>query len=233
MVNFANATRGPLHHFFFWTKRLLFRRNAGSWLAVFTMVPVIVILVAFFAQPEYREAISNTRFRERHDRAFEQQTLLDSSLPIFIVLGATGVGKSSFIGRARSRHIVTGEPPVVGETLKSREYSAQISLWLVWSSALTMSSETVNSQFNKFSSLSSDGYLIDTPGIDESDRTRTDIEIMQQIHNELINRRLCDKMLMELIFLYDISQPRAYGTVLNVRLSMIDVYSIHADSARP
>ena len=96
-----------------------------------------------------------------------------------------------------------------------------------------MNLETVNSQFYRFSSLSRDGYLIDTPGIDESDRTRTDIEIMSQIHNELDKLRLYDKMLMGLIFLYDISQPRAYGTVLNVRLSMIDVYSIHADSARP
>ena len=96
-----------------------------------------------------------------------------------------------------------------------------------------MSSETVNSQFYRFSSLSSDGYLIDTPGIDESDRTRTDIEIMQQIHNELNYLRLYDKMLMGLIFLYDISQPRAYGTVLNVLLSIVYVNSIHADSTRP
>ena len=96
-----------------------------------------------------------------------------------------------------------------------------------------MSLETVNSQFYKFSSLSRDGYLIDTPGIDESDRTRTDIEIMQQIHNELDKLRLYDKTLMGLIFLYDISQPRAYGTVLNVRLSMIDIYSLHADPDRP
>ena len=213
-------------------KRLLYRRNAGSWLAVFTTISALVILAAFFAQPEYREAVSNARFRERHDRAFEQQTRLDSSLPIFAVLGATGVGKSSFIGRAGGRHIITGEPPTVGETLKSREYSAQTSLWPVWSSALTMSLETVKSQFYKFSSLSSDGYLIDTPGIDESDRTRTDMEIMQQIHNDLYNLRLYDKMLTGLIFLYDISQPRAYGTVLNVRLSMVDVYSIRTDSTR-
>ena len=230
---FANAKRGLLDHFFFWTKRLFYRRDAGGWLVLLTMVPALVILVAFFAQPEYREAVSNARFRERHDRAFKQQTLLDSSLPIFAVLGATGVGKSSFIGRAGGRHIISGAPPVVGETLKSRECSVQTSPWLVCSSALTMSLETVNSQFYKFSSLSSDGYLIDTPGIDESDRTRTDIEIMQQIHNELNYLRLYDKMLMGLIFLYDISQPRAYGTVLNVRLSMIHVYGIHADSTRP
>lgn len=193
---------GLLDQFFFWTKGLFYRRNASGWLVVITLLPVLVILVAFFARPEYREAVSNARFRERHDRTFEQQTLLDSSLPIFAVLGATGVGKSSFIRRAGGRHIISGESPIVGETLKS---------------------QTMNSQFYRFSSLSSDGYLIDTPGIDESDRTRTDMEIMQQIHNELDKLRLYDKMLMGLIFLYDISQPRAYGTVLNAMNSTADM----------
>ena len=118
--------RGLLDHFFFWTKGLFYRRNAGGWLVVITLLPVLVILVAFFARPEYREAVPNARFRERHDRTFEQQTLLDSSLPIFAVLGATGVGKSSFIGRAGGRHIISGEPPIVGETLKSRQCSAKL-----------------------------------------------------------------------------------------------------------
>ena len=106
--------------------------------------------------------------------------------------------------------------------------------WLLSNPLLILRSETVDSQIYKFkSALSKDGYLIDTPGIDESNRTRTDIEIMQQIHNELDNLKLYDKTLMGIIFLYDISQPRAYGTVLNVYLLKVSVYGVDADSSRP
>ena len=80
-------------------KSLFYRRSTDGWLAVIIMIPVLVLLFAELARPEYREAMSNAELRKQHNRLSQQPTLLDSSLPIFALVGMTGVGKSSFIGR--------------------------------------------------------------------------------------------------------------------------------------
>lgn len=82
---------------------------------------------------------------------------------------------------------------------------------------LTLNIDTDTNDFYFFdSAITGPGYLIDTPGIDESNRTRTDTEIMMTIENSLKEVQFRDKLLMGLIFLYDIHQPRAYGSILNV-----------------
>ena len=77
--------------------------------------------------------------------------------------------------------------------------------------------ETEQCEIYRFESFATGpGYLIDTPGIDESNRTRTDTEIMNLIQNELERVQIYDKMLTGLVYLYDIRQPRVYGSTLNV-----------------
>ncbi|KAG8533360.1 uncharacterized protein KY384_002143 [Bacidia gigantensis] len=175
---------------------LLHIQSTDRWLAWIVVFPLVVGLLMIFLQ--LTGALSNAKLLQ----TFRMQPQLDGNLPIFAVIGATGVGKSSFIKTAGGLNFMSGEQPVIGETLVS---------------------ETVNSQIYRFASKSQDGYLIDTPGIDESNRTRTDVEIMQTIHNQLDRLKKRDKLLMGLIFMYDISQPRAYGTVLKAMDTTADM----------
>ncbi|CAN9080360.1 unnamed protein product [Alternaria alternata] len=137
----------------------------------------------------------NASFIEVNAPNYNRQAALDISLPLFAVLGATGVGKSSFIATLGGRHVKTNEQPTIGYHLES---------------------QTEQCEIYRFESLATGpGYLIDTPGIDEGNRTRTDTEIMNLIQNELERVQIYDKMLTGLVYLYDIRQPRVYGSTLN------------------
>ncbi|RYO08321.1 hypothetical protein AA0121_g11463 [Alternaria tenuissima] len=137
----------------------------------------------------------NASFIEVNAPNYNRQAALDINLPLFAVLGATGVGKSSFITTLGGRHVNTNELPAIGHQLESKTEQCEIY------------------RFESFAT--GPGYLIDTPGIDESNRTRTDTEIMNLIQNELERVQIYDKMLTGLVYLYDIRQPRVYGSTLN------------------
>lgn len=57
---------------------------------------------------------------------YNRRSKLDTSLPLFAILGATGVGKSSFITTLGGRHVKTDKPPGIGHQLESREFSKAI-----------------------------------------------------------------------------------------------------------
>jgi GTP-binding protein EngB required for normal cell division len=61
-------------------------------------------------------------FIESNAPNYNRRAALDVSLPLFAVLGATGVGKSSFITTLGGRHVKTNEPPAIGYRLESREF---------------------------------------------------------------------------------------------------------------
>jgi ABC-type molybdenum transport system ATPase subunit/photorepair protein PhrA len=68
----------------------------------------------------------NASFIEVNAPNYNRQAVLDISLPLFAVLGATGVGKSTFITTLGGRHVSTNELPVIGHRLESREFSKTI-----------------------------------------------------------------------------------------------------------
>jgi predicted GTPase len=68
----------------------------------------------------------NASFIEVNAPNYNRQAALDISLPLFAVLGATGVGKSSFIATLGGRDVKTNEPPAIGHRLQSREFSQTI-----------------------------------------------------------------------------------------------------------
>src|SRR5438034_10758244 len=39
---------------------------------------------------------------------------LDRDVPIFAIMGKTGIGKSTFIGQLGGRHVETGQLPIIG-----------------------------------------------------------------------------------------------------------------------
>jgi hypothetical protein len=82
---------------------------------------------------------------------------------------------------------------------------------------LSHRSETEQCEIYRFESLAiGPGYLIDTPGIEESNRTRTNTEIMNLIQNELERVQIYDRILTGLVYLYDIRQLHVYDSTLNV-----------------
>lgn len=68
----------------------------------------------------------NASFIEVNAPNYNRQAALDINLPLFAVLGATGVGKSSFITTLGGRHVNTNELPAIGHQLESSEFSETI-----------------------------------------------------------------------------------------------------------
>lgn len=60
----------------------------------------------------------NNKFNEIP--SYYQESKLDSRLPVYAVLGVTGVGKSSFIAAVGGKHVETGDAPSIGHQLESR-----------------------------------------------------------------------------------------------------------------
>ncbi|KPI35174.1 Vegetative incompatibility protein HET-E-1 [Cyphellophora attinorum] len=175
-------------------KTAVFRRGV-SYVDVATL---LIFAVVLFIVPHWLTGSDGVQ-------SYQQERKLDSNLPIYAVLGVTGVGKSTFIATAGGKHIETGRPPSISHQLESH---------------------TDATNFYRFDSrITGPGCLVDTPGIDESNRTRTDTEIMLTIENSLRELNVKDKLLMGLIFLYDIRSPRATGsilTALDTTLHMMD-----------
>jgi hypothetical protein len=120
--NRHNAS-GSRDQLYFRTRRWYYS-VASHWKMIlwFLLVPIATSCFMMARQASFIEANAPN---------YNRQAELDSSLPIFAVLGATGVGKSSFIARLDGRHLRTNELPSIGHRLQSREYSFQLNLGCV------------------------------------------------------------------------------------------------------
>ncbi|OXV09199.1 hypothetical protein Egran_03041 [Elaphomyces granulatus] len=122
--------------------------------------------------------------------SFSAGVAFDHSLPIFAVIGRTGVGKSTFVNSLGGRHN-DGNDATVCHGLDS------------CTSSLGLYKVDING---------GQVYLIDTPGFD--DVRMSDTEIMDLIFQELLRLYHGDKLVKGLIYLHDISQARIGGLAL-------------------
>ena len=162
---------------------------------------------------------------------YGQEVSLDSNRPIYVVVGVTGVGKSSFIKAVGGKHVSSKEPPGVGRIMKSRKIRCFFRL----NPALVKFTETPALETEKcgvyeFKSVQTPpGYLIDSPGFDGSNRTRSDMDVLDHIYTELDLMNKTDKFVMGLIFLHDIRDDRIKGSVENVSRICAMLFITNAD----
>ena len=135
---------------------------------------------------------------------------IDHSVPIFAIVGKTGVGKSQFINVLGGRHIEDGRPPQVGHTLASCKYRSGCA----WCSANDLPG-THGMPIYKAVVNDEPVYLMDTPGFDDSEMS-SDRQILIDIFSELLDLYKNQRLLSGIIYLYDISQPRIGGLTIEV-----------------
>ncbi|KAE9368404.1 hypothetical protein N431DRAFT_381805 [Stipitochalara longipes BDJ] len=104
---------------------------------------------------------------------------------IVAVMGVTGAGKSSFIS------LLSGEDVKIGHDLESN---------------------TSEAQFFSFSHGSGSGYLIDTPGFDDTSRSNTDI--LKEVAACFCNMYAKGLKLNGIVYLHRISDPRMSGSAM-------------------
>lgn len=105
---------------------------------------------------------------------------IDPSAPIVLLMGKTGVGKSTFINTVGGRHVSTGAAPKAGNRLGASWYQASINGMNV--------------------------YLVDTPGFDDDEIS--DLQVLKHISKGLQNSYRNGRLINGVVYLYDISQSR-------------------------
>jgi hypothetical protein len=93
----------------------------SSWTPSGLQIVAVILLILCLA---WQPGIAAWKLYFRASNAHPQLDLLDKSLPLFAILGRTGVGKSSFIHTLRGRYVKTGEAPIIGHSLGSCKSSA-------------------------------------------------------------------------------------------------------------
>ena len=97
---------------------------------------------------------------------------------------------------------------------------------MYWKAAL----ETERCGVYEFNSVQTPpGYLIDSPGFDGSNKTRSDMDVLNHIYTELDLMNKTDKFVMGLIFLHDIRDDRIKRSVENVRRICAMLFITNAD----
>lgn len=56
------------------------------------------------------------------------KTMIDAEIPAILILGRSGVGKSTFIHQLGAVDVVTGLPPAIGHELRSGSLAYKITL---------------------------------------------------------------------------------------------------------
>ena len=101
-------------------KNLMPKQSGQSWVSTFKLR--LVVVMAFVAMLlSFRAPISASARTLLGQMAVPQEFRpeIDASLPVFAILGKTGVGKSTFINELGGRNIKNNLPPRIGETLES------------------------------------------------------------------------------------------------------------------
>jgi hypothetical protein len=144
--------------------------------------------------------------------------VINSSWPVFAVMGRTGAGKSTFINTLEGRHFLTREIAQVGSSLDSCSFHITYTIPLMTSFTLLIRyTGTRNLSWYEATVDSKSIYLIDTPGFD--DIRLEDSDILRLIWDNFSNaseRR--DQTVTGIIFLQEITQTRAGGSLLKVCL---------------
>lgn len=138
---------------------------------------------------------------------------LNSSLPVFAILGQTGVGKSTLTETLGGRNLNTAHGPKFCadlESCKSRLPNAASIL-----SDFTLGTEDV--AFYQTDLYFRAVYFIDTPGFDDS-KGLDDDKILDIILEELQRLYRGDKLIKGVIYLYDISATRIGGMTKKVSI---------------
>lgn len=135
---------------------------------------------------------------------------IDHSVPIFAIMGKTGVGKSQFINVLGGRHIEDGRPPQVGHALESCKYRPGCA----WCSTDDFPG-THGMPIYKAVVNDEPVYLMDTPGFDDSEKS-SDLQILTDIFSELSDLYQNQRILSGIIYLHDISQARIGGLNIEV-----------------
>jgi GTP-binding protein EngB required for normal cell division len=143
-------------------------------------------------------------------------TELNTSWPVFAILGKTGVGKSSFIDVLGARNLTTGLGPVVCEGLES--CGSCLNSYTHHTANTRLGTEDYS--FYAAQLDFGDVYVVDTPGFDDS-KGRSDEDILISIWDELDRLYKGNTRLKGIIYLYDISAQRIGGMSTRVSLRML------------
>jgi hypothetical protein len=123
---------------------------------------------------------------------------------VIAIMGATGAGKSTFIS------LLSEESIEIGHGLDSRSLPISCLPVFFW---LICDIETADVKIHSFRhSGDRIGYLIDTPGFD--DTTRSDSEVLNEIAYFLANLYYKSKKLSGLIYLHRIIDPKMGGSAV-------------------
>ncbi|KAG9522356.1 hypothetical protein KCV07_g3194, partial [Aureobasidium melanogenum] len=143
------------------------------------LIPACVSLLVFaiLQSPAY--------IRSRHT-TFEQEC---HALPIYALIGKTGVGKSSFIKALGGKN--------------SRGHEAVV--------CHSMDSCTSTIDYFKVNLNGQTSCILDTPGFDDNRPNMSDEEIMRQLFFKLLDTFDGTKLIKGLVYMHDISQTRMGG----------------------
>lgn len=156
------------------------------------------------------------------------KTSIDAAIPIILIVGRSGVGKSTFIHQLEAVDIDTGLPPVIGHTLKSGGFARlhhTFPLRLTMGELLTCSwhPETSKITFYRAVVYGKDVYLVDTPGFDD-DQMR-DEDVLHTSQEMMLKTHGGTKLLTAIIYMHDITQARM-GSLGQKASSDLSLYCI-------
>ncbi|GAB1314690.1 hypothetical protein MFIFM68171_04900 [Madurella fahalii] len=111
------------------------------------------------------------------------KNLIDAGIPVILLMGRSGVGKSTFIHKLGAVDTDTGLPPAIGHTLKS---------------------ETAKITYYKGVAYGKDVHLVDTPGFD--DDRMGDEDVLHALQEMMLKTHHGTKLLTGIIYMHDITQ---------------------------